>query len=172
MYLPRVIANRPTTTAYPRHMHWLVMAILLLTAPILNAEELYPADEELITSLDTPSLKAFLSDYTNGQFEEDGDAVYHFKMLGCNTLLWNDGHNLQLYAGFIHPGISLEQINAWNLTHRFSRAYLDKDLDPVLESDLELQGGSTVGSLREFLHTFELSLAEFTRHIDWRYCGR
>ncbi|WP_024119306.1 YbjN domain-containing protein [Thermus thermophilus] len=46
----------------------------------------------------------------------------------------------------------------------FSRAYLDEDGDPVLEADLDLEGGVTNGAIRALLENFRDSMREF---IGW-----
>jgi hypothetical protein len=62
---------------------------------------------------------------------------------------------------------TLERINAWNREHRFSRAYLDADGDPVLEADLDLSGGVAEGVIRAFLDLFEESLRAFAAWIGF-----
>lgn len=49
----------------------------------------------------------------------------------------------------------LEHINAWNRERRFSRAYVDADGDAVLEFDLDLEGGVTLGAVDAFLNLFD-----------------
>ncbi len=42
--------------------------------------------------------------------------------------------------------------DGWNYSYRFAKVYLDDDLDPVLESDLDLSGGVNLeGTLLVFL---------------------
>lgn len=46
---------------------------------------------------------------------------------------------LQYYMGYTDAkSTTLEQLNEWNKTKRFARAYRDNDGDPVLEMDLDL----------------------------------
>jgi hypothetical protein len=63
---------------------------------------------------------------------------------------------------------SLERINAWNREKRFSWAYLDKDGDPVLESNLILTGGVTRETVVSFLKIFEANLSQFATWIGSR----
>jgi hypothetical protein len=63
---------------------------------------------------------------------------------------------------------TLQRINAWNQEKRFSRAYLDKDGDPVLESDLRLTDGVTRETVVSFLKIFEISLSAFATWIGFR----
>jgi len=63
---------------------------------------------------------------------------------------------------------TLERINAWNREKLFSRAYLDKDGDPVLDSYLRLKDGVTLETVVYFLKTFEVSLSQFATWIGFR----
>jgi hypothetical protein len=77
--------------------------------------------------------------------------------------------SLQLFAGFsMRNPPTLQRINAWNQEKRFSRAYLDKDGDPVLESDLRLTDGVTRETVVSFLKIFEISLSAFATWIGFR----
>jgi hypothetical protein len=75
-------------------------------------------------------------------------------------------YSLSLNLGFGDAtGTTLERINAWNREKRFSRAFLDKEGRPVLESDLGLKDGVTRETIVSFLKTFEVSLSEFAKWI-------
>lgn len=76
---------------------------------------------------------------------------------------------IQLSTGFsMKQGPSLEKINEWNRTKRFARAYLDKEGDPRVEVDLDLEGGATEGAIKELFRTNRAVLAQFTKHIGFR----
>ncbi|WOK37171.1 YbjN domain-containing protein [Sphingomonas sp. C3-2] len=46
---------------------------------------------------------------------------------------------IQFYAGFSDlKSTQLSQINEWNKTRRFARAYIDGEGDPVIEMDVDL----------------------------------
>src|SRR3569623_1025485 len=48
---------------------------------------------------------------------------------------------IQFYAGFEGTKMTVGDMNEWNKAHRFSRAYIDKDGDPCIEGDLDLDSG-------------------------------
>jgi len=74
--------------------------------------------------------------------------------------------NIQAYAGFSGGGVTLETINEWNKNKRFSHAYLDKDNDPAIELDLDLDGGwVTEEHLMVFFRLTKLSVTKFKAHI-------
>ncbi|HEY5722479.1 MAG TPA: YbjN domain-containing protein [Allosphingosinicella sp.] len=65
--------------------------------------------------------------------------------------------------------VTLEQINEWNRTKRFGRAFLDKESDPVLGMDVDLDDGGLSRLL--FIDNVEFwatILGEFERHIGYR----
>ncbi len=62
--------------------------------------------------------------------------------------------DFQLYYGASGIKLTPEQINEWNRTKRLSRAYIDQEGNPVLESDLITDGGITEQNLIAFVKTF------------------
>src|SRR5436305_795324 len=88
-------------------------------------------------------------------FEKLDQGAYKLDLATFVVILINNQENLQLHAGFRSEGqLSLKLINNWNKSKRYSRAFLDNDNDPILESDLDLSGGATAGTIKEYLRTF------------------
>ena len=52
----------------------------------------------------------------------------------CATVQFHSGYDMK-------TPVSLDSINAWNQSQRFGRAYLDKESDPILEMDVDLDDG-------------------------------
>lgn len=90
---------------------------------------------------------------------------YRFQLDGYTVVLFNEGENMQLYAGFKNKA-SLQQINEWNKSKRFSRAYVDDEGDAVIEADLDFAGGVTKDAIEEFIKTFRGSIQLFTQVLD------
>jgi Putative bacterial sensory transduction regulator len=74
---------------------------------------------------------------------------------------------IQFYAGFKKPGIAETQVSEWNRTTRFGKAYLDKDGDPNLEMDMDVEHGATSEAIANDLDRWVAVLAAFTKHIGW-----
>lgn len=89
--------------------------------------------------------------------DEDADVVW--KIEGLRTLIQvdPDGDSLLFRAAFGDGNATLERVNAWNGTKRFSRSFLDDEGDPVLELDLDLTGGVTLERLTDYLLTCRMS---------------
>jgi hypothetical protein len=80
----------------------------------------------------------------------------------CATVTFHSGYDLT-------TGPSLDRMNEWNRGKRFSRAYLDKENDPILEMDVDLDDGGLSSLL--FIDNVEFwvsVLGDFERHIGYR----
>ncbi len=83
---------------------------------------------------------------------------------GCKAN--KDCKTLTFYAGWTGTNTSLNQINEWNKEKRFSRAYIDKDGDPVIEFDLDLDdGGMSQALFIDNVEFWEVAIAGFKKHI-------
>lgn len=80
----------------------------------------------------------------------------------CATVQFHSGYDLK-------QSIGLERINEWNSSQRFGRAYLDKEDDPILEMDIDLDDGGVSQLL--FIDNIEFwasVLGNFEKHIGYR----
>lgn len=73
--------------------------------------------------------------------------------------------DLNFYAGFIDNKQTLDVINAWNRDKRFGKAYLDSDLDAVIEWDLNLERGVTQENLDANFSLWAAILDQYTTYI-------
>ncbi|MEA2999021.1 MAG: hypothetical protein QOH04_1035 [Sphingomonadales bacterium] len=81
---------------------------------------------------------------------------------GCATVQFHSGYDL-------NTAPPLETINEWNRSQRFGRAYLDKENDPILEMDVDLDDGGLSPLL--FIDNIEFwatILGKFETHIGYR----
>ncbi len=82
--------------------------------------------------------------------------------INCATITFHSGYDLT-------QGPSLEAINTWNRSKRFGRAYLDRENDPILEMDVDLDDGGVSSLL--FIDNVEFwvsVLGDFETHIGFR----
>lgn len=97
---------------------------------------------------------------------EDGNGKSTLFLTGCDNATKCD--RLQVHAGYsMSNKPTLAQVNEWNRTKMFSRAYLDEDGDPHIEADLDLDGGVTREALKQFFKTYRVTVKAFTKHIDF-----
>jgi hypothetical protein len=80
----------------------------------------------------------------------------------CATVQFNSGYDLK-------TAVSLDRINEWNRTKRFGRAFLDKENDPILQMDVDLDdGGMSHALFIDHLQFWTSILGEFEKHIGYR----
>lgn len=91
---------------------------------------------------------------------ETGKILFSLNENSMALFRFPDG-DLQLFYGVGGVRCPLEPINEWNKLHRHSRAYLDDENDPVLESDLLSDGGMSQEKLTVFVRAFQMSAGEF-----------
>jgi hypothetical protein len=92
------------------------------------------------------------------------DPFFTFRAEGYKVAAFtNDSSYLQLYNGFTDVSPTLATVNQWNQTNSFSRAYVDKDGNAALESDMILTGGVTRDNIEMFVKTFRDSVARWAR---------
>lgn len=83
--------------------------------------------------------------------------------VGCATIQFVTSYDSKDGAG---P--PLEKINAWNLNQRFGNAFIDKEGDPVLNMDLDLDdGGMSSALFTDNLEFWTAVMAGFEKHIGW-----
>lgn len=134
--------------------------VLTLSSPALRADQ-----GEIIKELSVTNTERIL-EAMKVEYTEVSAGTYRFNLGGYKTLLFNKGKNLQFYASF-KKKTTLGRVNDWNAGKRYTRAYLDKDGDPVLEADLDLEGGVSYGAVAEFFKTWVTSVKLFTQHIGF-----
>ena len=95
--------------------------------------------------------------------EDGGDDSVLGKMNGFKSHIipYDDGHSIQFYVCFSGTSATLEKVNEWNRSKRFSRSYLDSEGDPCLELDLDLAGGIARDRLIDYFKTCAVSFDQW-----------
>jgi len=158
------LASQPAPTGLHRGRRalQLTLGLLLLSqisqaaAPKSDPQRLYRL--LTLTQMDE-ALSAFEYDH-----EEIGHAVWRVVMGDFNAIVFHDFSSIRLYAAFDSEA-SLGLVNRWNIEKRFSKAHIDEEGDPVLESDLDLSPGVTLETVQDFFRTFEASIVLFSEHL-------
>lgn len=91
---------------------------------------------------------------------------YQLFFLNCT----DDGacEDLNFYAGFRDIKPTLDALNAWNRDKRFGNAYLDADLDAVIEYDVNVEYGVSPDNLDAAFGLWKLLLGEFAGYVGYR----
>jgi len=93
-----------------------------------------------------------------------GEVPYQVFFLNCGSGACED---LNFYAGFAGLKPTMDSLNAWNRDKRFGRAYLDSDLDAVIEYDINLEYGVSRDNLNAAFGVWSLVLGEFAGYVGY-----
>src|SRR5215213_8348834 len=139
-----------------------------------------PAGAQLVRAQDPQSVikamqgSGYLAELT---VDREGDPMIrsgasgtNFQILFYNCTNHRECATVQFHVGYdLKAAPSLERINEWNATQRFGRAYLDKESDPILEMDVDLDDGGVSPLL--FIDNLEFwtsAMGRFEKHIGFR----
>lgn len=125
------------------------------TAEVLNAARGYGA--------------ATLTTQANGDPQIEGKIngiTYQIYFRNCT-----EGANcedLNFYLGFSDIKPTLEKINEWNFSKRFSRAYLDQVQDACVEMDLDLAKGVSAEYLDSQFSLWNQVIAQYSEFVGYQ----
>ncbi len=137
----------------------LFLLTMLASTVVLAAPELARrfSDAELVKILNAEG-------YNSVTILEPGQLL--IKINGRSHVLFvEDDGDLRAYYGISGVKVSYQDVNTWNRTKRLSRAFLDNENDPVLESDLLANAGMSPKHVTEFLRVFADLAAAFHAFI-------
>ena len=145
------------------------MSLVAITAgALLAAPSFTPpvAAQQVVSEVSTDELQKMLESM-GYEVEQPKEDVLQFAIEGHTALAINKKQNVRLYSYFKkQKKADLKKVNEWNATKRFSRAYLDEDGDAVIEWDIDLEGGTTAGALKESIRTYRLGVMTFVRFLN------
>jgi hypothetical protein len=141
-----------------------VVALTLLALPVsaLSVPIYYAASEALLDQV----LRDMEIEYSVA-WDDDGDPLWTLVLseilitiVPYDKTAPGEYASLLFYAGWtIDTEIALTEINEWNRSKRFGRAYLDDLGDPVVELDLLLGHGVTRDTVKEYIALFEATVS-------------
>ncbi|WP_421759793.1 YbjN domain-containing protein [Devosia sp.] len=95
-----------------------------------------------------------------------GGLPYQLFFMNCT-----DGkacEDINFYAGFTDTKPTLDAINDWNRSKRFGKAYLDSELDAVIEYDVNLEHGVTRDNLDAAFSLWSQLVPEYAAFVGYR----
>ncbi|HYE29662.1 MAG TPA: YbjN domain-containing protein [Allosphingosinicella sp.] len=151
-----------------------------LAIAALAAAWALPAQAEMVRGQDPGSLVRALqqagyaaklgTDKVGDPMITSGVSGTTFQIFFYNCTDHKECATVQFHSGYdLTTPVSLERINEWNRSQRFGRAFLDKENDPILEMDVDLDDGGISPAL--FIDNIEFwasVLGNFERHIGYR----
>ena len=153
--------------------------IALALAALAAAAASFPAQAQMVGQDPSSVVRALTATGRTAKLGTDGvgDPMITGALNGVNyqIFFYNCTNHkacatVQFHSGYtLDPHVSLDTINAWNSSQRFGRAYLDKDADPILEMDVDLDDGGVVPLLFiDNVEFWESVLPRFEKHIGYR----
>ncbi|QYU70641.1 YbjN domain-containing protein [Leptolyngbya sp. 15MV] len=143
---------------------------LVFTSAALRAQTIVASDPQtVVAALQASGLETDLIESSDGSRRIDSShdgikfVVFFFTCdddeRNCKTL--------QFFMGYTDAkDTTLEQLNEWNRTKRFTRAYRDADGDPVLEMDVDTDmGGVPDAWFREQISVWLSQMDAFHTHL-------
>jgi len=112
-------------------------------------------------------LESMKIDFKKKPAAKEGLFYYDFQRGGHSLrLYWFGGKDLMLDVVFAK--MPLEQVNTWNVRAKFSRACLHKDAKGefvALEANLDILGGVTEGTVKQFIQVFDDEVKAFAKFV-------
>lgn len=133
-----------------------------------SAEQVTAAKpQSIVAALQAGGYKAVLEKDGSGDPRIESaasGAKFVVTFYGCTKNV--DCKTVTFYAGWSGGKSTLEQLNEWNKNRRFSRAYKDKDGDPVIEFDVDLDdGGMSQALFIDNVQFWESAVGGFKKHL-------
>ena len=148
------------------------VAALLAFAWPANAQMVRAQDpQSLVRALQDAGYAAKLgTDRVGDPMITSGVAGTNFQIFFYNCTEHRNCATVQFHSGYdLRVPVDLPKLNEWNRTKRFARAFLDKENDPILEMDVDLDDGGLSPAL--FIDNIEFwasILGDFERYIGYR----
>lgn len=95
-----------------------------------------------------------------------GGVSYQLFLMNCTAN--TDCEDLNFYAGFRDIKPTMDALNAWNRDKRFGNAYLDADLDAVIEYDVNIEYGVSRDNLDAAFGLWALLSSEYAAYVGYR----
>ena len=94
--------------------------------------------------------------------------TFRIELNGYRVMLFllNENTDAQLYVGFGDKIVTAARVNEWNQQKRFTRAYADKDNNPVLEADLDFVGGVTEDAVKACIRLYRDLIGTYVKFLN------
>lgn len=148
----------------------------LLVTLLANVGSTLMAPTDLVDATNAPRVAEVIQSMGyRAQMDTDGvgDPMIQSSATGSRFVIYfygctdnKDCKAIQFAAGFaLEDGIAPELINSWNKDNRYGKAYIDAENDPIIEMDVNLEGGVSTSNMKRQMSLWEITLGEFKAHI-------
>lgn len=149
--------------------------VLLAAAPAAASEQ---AVYQSLSPQDVMEILLLNGLTADTQSINGGEVVANQRVVVEDRIAWivylyncgEDGRcsDIQFRAAFSGARPTLEAMNDWNSSHRFTRAYRTDDGEAVLEMDVNAQGGVTVGHVSSLIPLWRAALGRYYLQLAGR----
>lgn len=136
----------------------LVVLFSVLALGFLSAQKF--DESAVITSADRETISGYLK-FLGYSPENSKEKSIGLNLQGYKCFILVNGADLHVYAWFQGPA-DAELVNKFNSEYRFASAYYDEEGDICVQSDLDFEGGITLGALKQFIKTFASLLEDYS----------
>jgi predicted RNase H-related nuclease YkuK (DUF458 family) len=146
---------------------WAAAAVALALACPAQAEQVTADHQQVVKLLQAKGYKAEMIKGTDSDYIRTADSGVPVTILFMNCASGKTGcTTLQFYTGFNDTKTTADRMNEWNREQRWARGYIDKDGDPVIEMDVDLDfGGLSRDLFYDNLGTFLSLIPRFREHV-------
>lgn len=146
---------------------WAVAVAMLAFACPVQAQQVTADHQQVIRLLQAKGYKAELVTGKDADYVRTADSGVPITVFFMNCASGKTGcTTLQFYTGFADASTTAERMNDWNRDQRWARAYIDKDGDPVIEMDVDMDfGGLSRDLFYDNLGTFLSLIPRFREHV-------
>jgi hypothetical protein len=148
-------------------MKWLALVIFLAIVSHTHAQ-----DEKVVRSLSPEATEKMLQDlkidFKKTSSKKGDEHFYDFTREAFKIRLTHFSPE-EIKLDCVFRGISIELVNQWNSSSRLSRAVYYKDASgelSILEYGLDISGGVTAGTIKQFVVRFDDLLKKFDKYVN------
>jgi len=149
-----------------------IMACAILAMAMAQAVRAAPLPDGGVTIRDVANVMRSVGLPTDLATDREGDPLIRSSLDGEKFQVYfyecsaqKRCKSIQFYAGWRTQGISQAKIGEWNRTKRFGRAYLDRDAEPCVEMDVDLEHGATTEAVANDFDRWRLVFREFRDQV-------
>ena len=143
------------------------LAAALVAAPALSATLIDATKPQLVLEIAKGYGSAELGKDAAGDPKITGridGTAYTIFFYGCVES--KDCDDIQFSAVWDGGGrFSLDEMNEWNKTKRYGKAYLDDDRDPVIEMTVNVDHGVSKSNLDDSFNWWKIALKAFKKEV-------
>ena len=147
-------------------VHRIILTALIAFSPSAFQTAAAQAQPEILKEIPPAKMRSILQGMGFEFKEEPGDkrTTFRLQLAGFKVTLDDDLDHIHFWTGFTDI-VDTIKVNNWNRDNWFSRAYMDKAQNPIIEADLDLEGGVTRENVEAFIRRFRTSVDTFARFI-------